>query len=71
MNTVFFDSSLADDARRRQLYRGQLFVFSPYPSARGTDLAHLPDEIVALYDDEPPTDGELIYQPSTLTEDRG
>jgi hypothetical protein len=38
---------------------------------RGTDLAHLPDEIVALYDDEPPTDGELIYQPSTLTEDRG
>lgn len=38
---------------------------------RGTDLAHLPDEIVALYDDEQPSDGELVYQPSTLTEDRG
>src|SRR5687767_7032789 len=34
MNAIFFDSPLADDARRSQLFRGQLFVYSPCPSAR-------------------------------------
>jgi hypothetical protein len=29
MNTVFFDSPLDDDARRKELYRGQLFAYSP------------------------------------------
>lgn len=33
MNAIFFDSDLPDDARRRQLFAGQLFVFSPRPSA--------------------------------------
>lgn len=33
MNTVFFDSPVGDDARRELLYNGQLFVFSPRPSA--------------------------------------
>jgi hypothetical protein len=30
---------------------------------RGTDFSRLPDHIVALYDTEVPTDGELIFQP--------
>jgi hypothetical protein len=30
---------------------------------RGTDFARLPEEIALLYADEPPTNGELIYQP--------
>ena len=33
MNTVFFDSHQSDSDRRKQLYDGQLFVFSPVPSA--------------------------------------
>lgn len=33
MNTVFFDSVVSDDLRRRQLYAGQIHVFSPKPSA--------------------------------------
>jgi hypothetical protein len=32
MNTLYVDSRLDDDARRRALYAGQLFVFSPRPS---------------------------------------
>jgi hypothetical protein len=36
MNTVYFDSKLTDDERRRELYRGQLFAYSPTPS--GTAL---------------------------------
>jgi hypothetical protein len=28
MNTIYFDSDLGDEERRRQLYRGQLFVYS-------------------------------------------
>ena len=31
MNTVYLDSSTADPDRRRQLYEGQLFVYSPTP----------------------------------------
>jgi hypothetical protein len=30
---------------------------------RGTDFAGIPDDIVALYDSEPVTDGELVFQP--------
>jgi ectoine hydroxylase-related dioxygenase (phytanoyl-CoA dioxygenase family) len=30
---------------------------------RATDLTHLPDEIIARYDDETGADGELIYKP--------
>jgi hypothetical protein len=34
MNAILFDPSLSDDARREQLYKGQLFVYSPSPSSR-------------------------------------
>jgi len=34
MSTVFFDAGLSDEDRRRQLYRGQLFVYSPTDSSR-------------------------------------
>jgi hypothetical protein len=30
---------------------------------RGTDLSRLPDEVVALYDDEPPESGDLVFIP--------
>jgi len=43
MDTVFFDSRLLDDERRRHLYRGQLFVYSPSPSA--TRLCEVAREI--------------------------
>jgi hypothetical protein len=33
MNTIFFDSTMNDEQRRQHLYNGQLFVFSPCPSA--------------------------------------
>lgn len=33
MNTIYFDSPLDDDTRRSKLYQGQLFVYSPCPSA--------------------------------------
>ncbi|GKS58300.1 hypothetical protein YTPLAS18_18270 [Nitrospira sp.] len=33
MNTVYFDSAMCDEERRRALYNGQLFVFSPRPSS--------------------------------------
>ena len=32
MNTVYLDSPVGDDVRRKRLYDGQLFVFSPRPS---------------------------------------
>jgi len=32
MNSVYLDSPAGDDERRRQLYDGQLFVYSPRPS---------------------------------------
>lgn len=31
-NTVYFDSDLGDDERRRLLYQGQIFMFSPTPA---------------------------------------
>src|SRR4051812_30240683 len=33
MNTLNFDAALDDGERRRQLYDGQLFVYSPSPSS--------------------------------------
>jgi hypothetical protein len=33
MNTVFFDSEASDEGRRRLLYEGQLFVYSPTPGS--------------------------------------
>jgi len=33
MNTIFFDSTMSDEKRRQQLYKGQLFVYSPCESA--------------------------------------
>lgn len=33
MNTVYLDAQFDDDTRRRELYAGQLFVYSPRPSA--------------------------------------
>src|SRR5574340_132423 len=34
MHTVYFDSPFSDDERRRQLYNGQLFVYSPRQSTQ-------------------------------------
>jgi len=33
MNTVYFDSPVNDSVRRKQLYEGQLFVYSPRPNS--------------------------------------
>jgi hypothetical protein len=33
VNTVYFDSAIDDESRRRQLFDGQLFVYSPNPAA--------------------------------------
>jgi hypothetical protein len=33
MNALFIDSSVSDEERRRMLYQGQLFVYSPTPSS--------------------------------------
>jgi hypothetical protein len=33
VNTVYFDSNIDDEIRRRQLFDGQLFVYSPRPAA--------------------------------------
>jgi hypothetical protein len=33
MNTAFFDSKATDDFRRKQLYRGQLYIYSPTASS--------------------------------------
>ena len=33
MNTVYYDAQINDDERRRLLYEGQLFVYSPRPSS--------------------------------------
>jgi hypothetical protein len=36
---------------------------------RGTDLARLPDDVIALYEDHPPTSGVLVFEPGMLKED--
>jgi hypothetical protein len=30
---------------------------------RGTDLSHVPDDVIAIYDDETAAEGELVYMP--------
>jgi hypothetical protein len=52
MNTVFFDSGVNDDLRRKLLYDGQIFVFSPRPSTIALcDFArHLIEEAFAPLD---------------------
>ncbi len=45
MNTVFFDSKMSDEARRRCLYGGQLFVYSPTWSS--LELCRLARELAA------------------------
>lgn len=41
MNSIFFDSKTEDDARRKALYDGQLFIYSPTASSLALcDLAH-------------------------------
>jgi hypothetical protein len=40
MSTIYFDTHLADEERRRRLYSGDVFVYSPRPSTRAlTELA--------------------------------
>jgi len=34
MNTIYVDAPYSDEERRQRLYNGQLFVFSPCPSAQ-------------------------------------
>lgn len=33
MNAIYFDSEISEDARRQEIYNGQIFVFSPLPSS--------------------------------------
>jgi Phytanoyl-CoA dioxygenase (PhyH) len=41
MNSIYVDPKLGDDARRKALYDGQLFVYSPTPSSLALcELAH-------------------------------
>jgi hypothetical protein len=59
----------SDDARAR---RGAPNVDSQCTGTtmrdylRGTDLSHVPDEIVQMYDDETAQQGDLLYQPTTV-----
>jgi len=52
MNTVFFDAKMSDEERRRQLYQGQLFAFSPNQSSLALcQVAHeLAQEAFAPHD---------------------
>ncbi|MBV9488314.1 MAG: phytanoyl-CoA dioxygenase family protein [Verrucomicrobia bacterium] len=52
MNTVYFDSPVSDDERRRLLYQGQLFVYSPTPSSRALSefAQQLSEEAFAPYE---------------------
>jgi|ERR1700733_7340378 hypothetical protein len=34
MNSIYVDAKVRDDLRREQIYRGQLYVYSPLPSSR-------------------------------------
>src|SRR5437764_4380277 len=34
MSTIYFDTHLGDEERRRRLYSGDVFVYSPRPSTR-------------------------------------
>ncbi len=43
MNSIFYDSAVTDDVRRRHLYAGQLYVYSPTPSS--LELCNLAAEL--------------------------
>lgn len=45
MNTVYFDAQVSDDTRREELYRGNLFVYSPTPGSRA--LVALARQLIA------------------------
>lgn len=53
-NTVYYDSSLSDEARRQKLYEGQLFVYSPRKSTLAfiRHARKLIEEAFAPYDPE-------------------
>jgi hypothetical protein len=55
MNTIYFDSPVDDDTRRRELFNGQVFVYSPRPSALA--LCELARELIREAFD--PLDPEL------------
>jgi hypothetical protein len=44
MNTIFFDSAVNEETRRKSLYDGQLFVFSPRPAS--LRLIQFADELI-------------------------
>jgi hypothetical protein len=52
MNSVFFDSAMPEELRRERLYEGQIgTTMGDY--LRGTDLSHLPPNVVDRYEREP------------------
>lgn len=55
MNAIYHDAALSDDERREKLFEGQLFVFSPTPSAVAL-CAHARELIQEAFGDlDPPT----------------
>lgn len=53
MNTVYFDSSMSDDQRREQLYRGQLLTFQPRASVLAL-VEYARELIAAAFGDQDP-----------------
>jgi len=45
MHTIYFDKRISDEARRQQLYGGQLFVYSATPGSE--KLVELARELIA------------------------
>jgi hypothetical protein len=60
--TVHFDDALARRGARNVDSRSTGTTMRDY--LRATDLARLPDEVVALYDDDTAVEGKLLYQQS-------
>ena len=58
MNSVFVDSSADDATRRRKLYSGQIFVFSPRPSSLAL-AAHAREMIEEAFDGIPPEQAQF------------
>jgi hypothetical protein len=55
MNAIYYDAAVGDDARREQLFAGQLFAYSPTPSGEAL-CAHARDLIQEAFGDlDPPT----------------
>lgn len=53
MNTAYHDSTMGDGDRRRRLYDGQIFVFSPRPSTQAL-AAHAREMIESAFGDLDP-----------------